>query len=100
MRGEWVRFVFFLQQLPLILIAIRSLSSVTRKSVMVSLDDVIRRYPDGLPKLDPIEDMGITGDPELAAAVAEAAAVQKELEGNEGGLWAGWELVGWVQRGV
>lgn len=52
--------------------------------MLVSLQDLSRRFPDGLPRLDPIEDMGITDDDALKAAVAEAHAAEAKLVQNEG----------------
>ncbi|GBF91342.1 hypothetical protein Rsub_03662 [Raphidocelis subcapitata] len=54
-----------------------------RQSVLASLRDVARRYPDGPPRLDPVEDMGIAGDAELAAAAAAARDAAAALAGNE-----------------
>ncbi|KAI8476858.1 MAG: rRNA-processing arch domain-containing protein [Monoraphidium minutum] len=54
-----------------------------RQSVLVSLADVEGRYPDGLPRLDPIEDMGIADDEGLRAAVAAAREAEAALAGNE-----------------
>ena len=34
-------------------------TSDNRKSVLKSVQEVEKRFPDGLPQLDPIEDMGI-----------------------------------------
>lgn len=57
---------------------------ICRRSVLASLRDIAKRYPDGLPKLDPIEDMGITDDDALRAAVKEAQEAQDKLVNNEG----------------
>lgn len=52
--------------------------------MLVSLRDIGKRYPDGLPTLDPIEDMAIADDPALAAAVAEAHSATAALTANPG----------------
>ena len=54
-----------------------------RRAVLLSLRDVAARYPDGLPALDPVDDVGVVGDPELEAALADAKAATELLAGNE-----------------
>lgn len=45
-------------------------------------------YPDGLPLLDPVEDMNIRDDPELIAAVEQINRLEQQLVKNPGGLFA------------
>lgn len=44
---------------------------------------MVRKYPDGLPRLDPIEDMGIE-DAGLAEAAARIEALEAKLAKNPG----------------
>lgn len=47
-----------------------------RQSVLKSIQEVEKRFPDGLPLLDPIKDMGIK-DPELKEIVQKIEAFEK-----------------------
>ena len=46
------------------------------------LQELKKRYPDGLPRLDPVDDMGIR-DTRVAAAVRSIERMEKELADNE-----------------
>lgn len=50
-------------------------SKDNRQSVLKSIEEVERRFPDGLPLLDPIKDMGIK-DPELKTIVQSIEAFE------------------------
>ncbi|KAJ7567122.1 hypothetical protein O6H91_02G132600 [Diphasiastrum complanatum] len=49
-----------------------------RQSVLMAVQELEKRYPDGLPKLDPIEDMGIN-DSELMNIVKEIEEEEQKL---------------------
>ncbi|CAK9224731.1 unnamed protein product [Sphagnum jensenii] len=49
-----------------------------RRIVLMAVQELDRRFPDGVPKLDPIEDMGIE-DENLAKIVREIDAEEKKL---------------------
>ncbi|CAM6102427.1 unnamed protein product [Calypogeia fissa] len=49
-----------------------------RQSILLAVQELERRFPDGLPKLDPIEDMGID-DEDFVAVVKEIAEEEKKL---------------------
>lgn len=46
-----------------------------RQSVLKSIQEVEKRFPDGLPQLDPIQDMGIK-DPQLKEIVKKIEAFE------------------------
>lgn len=41
-------------------------------------------YPDGLPLLDPVEDMNIRDDPQLVSAVSRINKLEQQLVNNPG----------------
>jgi ATP-dependent RNA helicase DOB1 len=45
--------------------------------------DVVSKFPDGLPRLDPVEDMGVT-DPALLAAADKVQQLEGQLVKNPG----------------
>ncbi len=45
--------------------------------------DVARKYPDGLPRLDPVEDMGIE-EPALLEAASKLEGLEAQLASNPG----------------
>eukprot|EP00798_Chlamydomonas_sp_ICE-L_P030824 gene30824-35860_t len=58
--------------------------SDNRRSVLLQLQDLIRKYADeGLPPLDPIEDMGIE-DPDLQEVTKQVVVVDAKLADNPG----------------
>lgn len=54
-------------------------SRETREYLLKTLQDLVQRYPRGLPLLDPIEDMQIHS-PEMITAMKQYAALQTRLE--------------------
>ena len=48
-----------------------------------TLQDVVRKYPDVPPRLDPVEDMGIE-DPVLLETVSKIEALEGQLAVNPG----------------
>ena len=75
------------QIVPVLLSVIRKISAVrlylpsdlrsrdNRQSVLKSIQEVERRFPDGVPLLDPIQDMGIK-DPQLKEIVQKIEAFE------------------------
>lgn len=51
---------------------------------MLVLNDMLKKYADGFPRLDPIDDMGITDDEELQEAVRKTEELEKKLVNNPG----------------
>lgn len=49
-----------------------------RQSVLMAVQELEKRFPKGLPKLDPIEDMGID-DPDFVQLVREVEALEQKL---------------------
>ena len=78
---------------PILLSVIRKISAVrlyipsdlrsndSRQGVLKSIQEVERRFPDGLPLLDPIQDMGIK-DPELKETVQKIEAFESRSVGD------------------
>jgi len=76
---------------PVLLSVIRKISAVrlylpsdmksrdNRQSVLKSIQEVEKRFPAGLPLLDPIKDMGIK-DPQLKDIVQKIEAFEKRLK--------------------
>ena len=81
------RNVSLFQIVPVLLSVIRKISAVrlylpsdlrsrdNRQSVLKSIQEVERRFPDGVPLLDPIQDMGIK-DPQLKEIVQKIEAFE------------------------
>nr|WCZ58663.1 exosome RNA helicase MTR4 [Seculamonas ecuadoriensis] len=79
--------------LPLPLSSLSSLSSIriylprdlrnaeSRAAVMASLDEVKKRFPDGVPELDGIEDMGIDEE-SLRVAMRKSETLESKLASN------------------
>lgn len=71
---------------------------------LLCLQDMAARFPDGLPLLDPVEDMGITGDDQLMEAVKNMHSWEQQLVKNPGGLQQGMLYVfhtqGWMVEGI
>ncbi|MEW5314134.1 MAG: hypothetical protein WDW38_005654 [Sanguina aurantia] len=57
--------------------------SDNRRTVLLQLQELCRRYPDGLAELDPIEDMGIH-DPDLEPVVTRIEQLETQLASNPG----------------
>ncbi|MEW5305305.1 MAG: hypothetical protein WDW36_007855 [Sanguina aurantia] len=55
--------------------------SDNRRTVLLQLQELCRRYPDGLAELDPIEDMGIH-DPDLEPVVTRIEQLETQLASN------------------
>jgi ATP-dependent RNA helicase DOB1 len=49
--------------------------------LQLTLQELESKYPDGLPLLDPVEDIGID-DPSMTAAVRKVAALEQRLADN------------------
>ncbi|KAK9838518.1 hypothetical protein WJX81_004706 [Elliptochloris bilobata] len=52
-----------------------------RKATLLTLRELEKRYPDGLPRLDPLEDLGVD-EPEALAAVRRMEALEAQLAAN------------------
>lgn len=53
----------------------------TRRAVMLQLADLIKKYPEGLPALDPVEDMGLHDAP-LMSAIGALQEAEGKLGAN------------------
>ncbi|KAG1668859.1 hypothetical protein FOA52_004954 [Chlamydomonas sp. UWO 241] len=53
-----------------------------RRSVLLQLQELLKKNPEGLPQLDPVEDMGIT-EPELIEAARRIQDLETTLSRNE-----------------
>lgn len=51
------------------------------------LQDIAKRYPDGIPLLDPVNDMGIN-DPAVVAAIQNMNDLEQQLAKNPGASWS------------
>ena len=61
------------------------------------MQELESKYPDGLPLLDPVEDIGIQ-DPSLIAAARKVAALEQRLANNAVHKSAAGSAARWVSR--
>lgn len=54
-------------------------------ALLAWLQDIAKRYPDGIPLLDPVTDMGID-DPTLVSAIQNMNELEQQLAKNPGKL--------------
>lgn len=50
-----------------------------RQAVFLTLKEVVAKHPDGIPRLDPVEDLGLGDDPDLVSAAHAITALEQQL---------------------